>query len=65
MLMATLGSLVGLRGADGHESEVEDEGNDMRISTLRCTVEALGGKLEIIAHLPGGKIAVSPFSEKK
>lgn len=39
--------------------------SNMRISTLRRIIEALGGEMEIIAHLPSGKIAVSPFSERK
>ncbi len=30
--------------------------DDMQISTLRRLIEALGGELEIVAHLPGGTI---------
>jgi len=37
--------------------------NDMQISTLRRLVHALGGELEIIAHLPGGNIRLSQFKE--
>jgi hypothetical protein len=35
--------------------------DDMQISTLNRLIEALGGKLEIIAHLPGGDIRISQF----
>jgi DNA-binding XRE family transcriptional regulator len=35
--------------------------SDMQISTLRRVIESLGGKLEIIAHLPGGDIRLSQF----
>ena len=38
---------------------------DMQISTLRRIVEALGGELEIIAHLPAGRIALSQFMEPR
>ena len=37
--------------------------DDMQISTLRRLVQALGGKLEIIAHLPGGAIRISQFND--
>jgi hypothetical protein len=33
----------------------------MQISTLMRLVEALGGSLEIIAHMPKGDIRVSQF----
>jgi predicted transcriptional regulator len=35
--------------------------SDMQISTLRRVIESLGGKLEIIAHLPSGDIRLSQF----
>jgi len=38
---------------------------DMQISTLRRIVEALGGKLEIIAELPTGQVALSQFMQPK
>lgn len=41
-------------------SRLEAQG-DMQISTLRRLVEALGGQLEIIAHLPGGAVRVNQF----
>jgi transcriptional regulator with XRE-family HTH domain len=37
--------------------------DDMQISTLRRLIEALGGKLEIIAHLPKGDIRLCQFKE--
>ena len=38
--------------------------NDMQISTLRRIVEALGGKLELIAHLPGSDIHLTQFDDR-
>ncbi|MEX2213031.1 MAG: helix-turn-helix transcriptional regulator [Phycisphaeraceae bacterium] len=73
MLLAEIRELAGMTQADVAQklnvsqsavSQWEAEG-DMRVSTLARIIHALGGQLEIIAHLPGGKIAVSPFSEKK
>ena len=43
-------------------SKLENQ-DDMQISTLRRLVEALGGKLEIIAHLPRGDIRLNQFRE--
>lgn len=37
--------------------------DDMQISTLNRLIEALGGKLEIIAHLPKGDIRISQFTD--
>lgn len=37
--------------------------DDMQISTLRRLIRALGGELEIIAHLPGGEIRLSQFDD--
>lgn len=36
----------------GNVSKVENR-SDMLISTLRCYLEAMGGRLELVAHLPG------------
>jgi DNA-binding XRE family transcriptional regulator len=36
---------------------------DMQISTLRRVIAALGGELEIIAHLPGGAIRITQFHD--
>jgi transcriptional regulator with XRE-family HTH domain len=37
--------------------------SDMQISTLQRLVRALGGELEIVAHLPRGDIRLSQFAE--
>ena len=37
--------------------------DDMQIRTLRRLIHALGGELEIIAHLPGGAIRISQFED--
>src|SRR5438552_3920568 len=37
--------------------------DDMQVSTLQRLVRALGGELEIIAHLPGGAIRISQFND--
>ena len=34
---------------------------DMQVSTLRRLIAALGGELEIVAHLPGGAIRIRQF----
>ncbi|MBI5725776.1 MAG: helix-turn-helix transcriptional regulator [Planctomycetes bacterium] len=43
-------------------SKLENQ-DDMQITTLRRLIEALGGKLEIIAHMPRGDIRISQFKE--
>lgn len=35
--------------------------SDMQISTLSKLIEALGGELELIAHLPSGDVRISQF----
>jgi DNA-binding XRE family transcriptional regulator len=42
-------------------SKLESQ-DDMQISTLRRLIEALGGELELIAHLPRGDIRIGQFS---
>ena len=37
--------------------------NDMQISTLRNLIEALGGRLEIVVHMPGGDIRLTQFQD--
>jgi predicted transcriptional regulator len=37
--------------------------SDMYLSTLRKIVEAMGGNLEIIANMPGGRIKIRHFRE--
>lgn len=41
-------------------SKLESQ-DDMQISTLKKLVEALGGQLEIIAHLPKGDLRIGQF----
>jgi len=36
---------------------------DMYISTLRSHIEAMGGKLEVVARFPEGAVRISNFSE--
>lgn len=38
--------------------------DDMQISTLQRIVHALGGELDIIATLPGGRVALSQFKRR-
>ncbi|MBI4563812.1 MAG: helix-turn-helix transcriptional regulator [Planctomycetes bacterium] len=37
--------------------------DDMYVSTLRRLIEALGGRMEIVAHLPNGDIRIEQFHE--
>lgn len=32
---------------------------DMKVSTLRGTIEAMGGKLEPVAHFPAGEVRIA------
>ena len=43
-------------------SKLENQ-DDMQVSTLRRLIEALGGQLEIIVHMPRGDIRVRQFKE--
>ena len=36
---------------------------DMYISTLRCYVEAMGGKLDIVAKFPEGEVHIAQFKD--
>ena len=42
-------------------SKLESQ-DDMQISTLQRLIQALGGQLELIAHMPGGDIRISQFN---
>lgn len=44
-------------------SKLESQ-SDMQISTLQRVIEALGGHLELIAHLPRGDVRISQFVSK-
>lgn len=41
-------------------SQLESQ-DDIQISTLQRLIQALGGQLELIAHMPGGDIRISQF----
>ena len=41
-------------------SKLESQ-DDIQVSTLQRLVQALGGQLELIAHMPGGDIRISQF----
>ncbi len=43
-------------------SKLESQ-DDMYVSTLRRLVEALGGKLEMVVHLPTGDIRIQQFGK--
>jgi transcriptional regulator with XRE-family HTH domain len=70
MLLAQVQKSAGLTQQVAHTlgirqpslSKLENQ-DDMQISTLRRLVEALGGKLEIVAHLPRGDIRLNQFRE--
>ncbi len=71
MLLAQIRKSVGLTQEDlaaalgitqPSLSKLEGQ-DDMQISTLRRLIEALGGQLEIIAHLPRGDIRITQFKE--
>ncbi len=42
-------------------SKLESQ-SDMQISTLRRLIEALGGRLELIAHLPDADVRITQFT---
>ncbi len=71
MLLAEIRKSVGLTQEDlaaalgitqPSLSKLENQ-DDMQVSTLRRLIEALGGQLEIIAHLPRGDIRIRQFKE--
>lgn len=53
-----LAKTIGIRQAS--LSKLESQG-DMQISTLQRLINALGGQLELIAHMPAGDIRISQF----
>jgi predicted transcriptional regulator len=44
-------------------SKLESQ-TDMQISTLHRVIEALGGNLELVAHLPSGDVRITQFMPK-
>jgi transcriptional regulator with XRE-family HTH domain len=55
--------LAGVLGVTPRSLSKLENQDDMQISTLRRLIEALGGQLEIIAHLPKGDIRIRQFRE--
>ena len=55
-----LAATLGIKQPSLSRLESQD---DMQVSTLQRLVRALGGELEIIAHLPGGTIRISQFDD--
>ena len=71
MLLTEIRQLVGLTQEDVAKklgikqptlSKLESQ-DDMYISTMRRLVEALGGKLEMVVHLPAGDIRIQQFEK--
>ena len=71
MLLAEVRRLVGLTQEEVAQklgikqptlSKLESQ-DDMHISTLRRLIEALGGTLEIVVHLPAGDIRIHQFEK--
>ncbi len=56
MLAATLGQ------PQSGISEIEQR-TDMYVSTLRSYIEAMGGRLDIVAHFPDGDVRINQFEE--
>jgi predicted transcriptional regulator len=55
-----LAATLGIQQPSLSRLEAQD---DRQISTLRRLIAALGGELEIIAHLPGGAIRITQFND--
>ena len=69
MLLAEIRKEVGFTQEDLAEtigvkqpslSKLESQ-DDIQVSTLQRLIKALGGQLELIAHMPGGDIRISQF----
>lgn len=54
-----LAAQLGIKQPTLSKLEAQD---DMQISTLQRLIRALGGELELIAHLPGGDIRIRQFA---
>ena len=60
MTQEELAAVLGIKQPSLSKLENQD---DMQVSTLKRLVEALGGELEMIVHLPRGDIRLSQFKE--
>jgi transcriptional regulator with XRE-family HTH domain len=57
-----LADALGIKQPSLSKLEAQD---DMQISTLRRIIEALGGQLELTAHMPLGVIRLSQFARSE
>lgn len=55
--------LAGLLGKSQAAIAQMEQRSDMKISTLRQTIEAMGGKLELVAHFPTGDVSIVQLGE--
>lgn len=55
-----LAKTIGVKQSSLSKLESQD---DMQISTLQRLITALGGQLELIAHMPAGDIKISQFKD--
>jgi DNA-binding XRE family transcriptional regulator len=53
-----LSKIMGVKQPSLSKLESQD---DMQVGTLHRLIQALGGQLELIAHMPGGDIRISQF----
>ena len=53
-----LAKTIGVKQPSLSKLESQD---DIQVSTLQRLIKALGGQLELIAHMPGGDIRISQF----
>ena len=53
-----LAKAIGIKQPTLSKLESQD---DMQISTLQRLIQALGGQLELIAHMPNGDIKINQF----
>lgn len=51
-----------LEREQGDVSKIEHR-TDMYVSTLRSYIEAMGGRLDIVAHFPEGEVLITQFEE--
>jgi transcriptional regulator with XRE-family HTH domain len=57
-----LAAQLGIKQPTLSKLEAQD---DMQVSTLSRLIQALGGELELIAHLPGGDIRIRQFAPSR
>ena len=56
-----LAKTIGIKQPSLSKLESQD---DIQVSTLQRLIQALGGQLELIAHMPGGDIRISQFKTR-